>query len=291
MRHLSSRLLDIASKVVTLVLPIILGPGMLAAQSTSRLQQSCAEYHEERVLFLLHCCGDVQKVVYPGPHFTGDLTDNRRADLALDEIKAAMKTCNEDRRDRSYLSLQLDAAGANLMKARAVAVEDNPAWNKAASSAGLSTAALKRFYEEHPLESASVWKIIERWLQEGGGPWQALAFINRLPSGCCSAAELAKVRGDLFTEIDLSALAARSYSEWIKIGGTPQKCGNELSLSNVEILRKADFELPVLNITEEGPCIDTGYSYYVILPRKTGSGSSTICQYLTPDAHRRAAWV
>ncbi len=273
MRQLNSRSLGIASKVVMLVLPMILGPGMLAVQSASRLQQTCAEYHEERVLFLLHCCGDVQKVVYPGPHFTGDMTDKRRADLALVEIKAATKTCNKDGRDRSYLSLQLDAAGANLMKARAVAVEDNPAWSEAALSAGLATAAVERFSEEHPLEAASVWKIIERWLQVGGGPWRALAFINRLPPGCCSAAELAKVRGDLFTEIDLSALAARSYSEWIKTTGALQKCGNELSLSNIEILRKAGFDFPVLNMTEEASCINTGYSYYVILPRKTGSGS------------------
>jgi hypothetical protein len=283
-RRLSSRLCITAPKLLTLVLPIILWPGILTAQSTSMLQPGCAEYHEERVLFLLHCCGDVQKVVYPGPRFTGDMTDHRRAELALDEIKAAMRACNEDRRDRAYLSLQLDAAGANLMKARSVAVETNPAWNEAASSAEVATAALKRFYEEHPLEAASVWKVIEHWLHEGGGPWQALAFINRLPSESCSAAELAKVRGDLFTEIDLSALAAQSYSEWIKIGGTPQNCGNELSLFNVDMLRKAGFDLPALNVTEEILCTNTGYAYYVILPHKP-RGASHDRAPVTPTRH------
>lgn len=237
-----------------------------AAQSTHKVEQSCAEYHLERVLFLLHCCGDVEKVVYPEPRFSGDLSNGRRAELALREIHTAIQTCNDDRLKPAYLSLKLNVAGANLMKARWIAVSDVHAWNEAGSNADRAAAALKRFSRDHPSEAASVWKVIEHWLRESGGPWQALAFINTLPPGCCSEAEIAKTRGDLFTELDLRTLAALSYADWIKIGGTPLVCGNESSLSNVETLRGAGFDLPAFKESREASCLNAGYAYYVILP-------------------------
>ena len=268
----NSSLFIVSIKFLMLVLPMIFWTGFVTAQSISKLKQSCAKYHEERVLFLLHCCGDVQKIVYPGPRFLGDMGDKRRAELALGEIKVAMKTCNKDKPDRAYLSLQLDAAGANLMEARSIAVENSHEWIEAGSSASRATAALKRFYLDHPSEAASVWKVIEYWLYESGGPWQALEFVNSLPTECCSKAELARVRGDLFVEVELRALAAQSYSEWIKIVSTPPTCGNEHSLSNVEILRRAGFDLPEFKAAKEAACSNTGFGYYVILPAKSVAG-------------------
>ena len=238
------------------------------AQPTSGHKPDCTEYYEERVLYLLHCCGDVQKVTYPGPRFTNDLSDNRRADLALYEINTALRICNEDQHSPTYLSLQLDSAGAELMKARSVAVEGSHPWKEAGTSAESAVVTLKRFYREHRPESASVWKVIEHWLNEGGGPWQALQFVNSLPAACCSAADLARTRGDLFTEVGLKSLAAKAYSEWINIEGSPSSCGNEVSSFNVGILRKGGFDLPVLRQGMEAFCIDSGYGYYVILPHK-----------------------
>ncbi len=237
-----------------------------AAQSAAMKKQSCAQYHLERVLFLLRCCGDVETVIYPGPRFGGDLDDGRRAKLALHEIYTAGQKCNEDRLQPAYISLEVNVAGANLMKARSIAISKDDTWNEVGSSAGRATAALKRFYHDHPSAAASVWKVIEHWSHESGGPWNALAFINSLPRGCCSEAEIAKTRGDLFTELGLKTLAAQSYSDWIQIGGTPPFCGNESSLSNVDMLRRAGFDLPALKESRDASCVNAGFPYYVILP-------------------------
>lgn len=265
MCHRNNRFLPTISCISLLSTIIWTSPS--AAQPAAMSKQRCAEYHLERVLFLLHCCGDVEKVVYPGPQFVGDLdNDDRRAELALREIHTASQTCNENRPQPAYLSLQVNVAGANLMKARSIAINKGHAWNDVGSSAGRAAAALKRFYRDHPSAAASVWKVIEHWLHESGGSWQALAFINSLPPGCCSEAELAKTRGDLFTELGLRTLAAESYSDWIKIGGVPLVCGNEYSLSNVEMLRRAGFDLPVFKEVREASCVNAGFGYYVILP-------------------------
>lgn len=253
------------SLVSCILLSTLIGMTTSATQSAAVSKQSCAEYHLERVLFLLHCCGDVEKVVYPGPRFVGDLDDGRRAELALREIHTASQTCNEYRLQPAYLSLQVNAAGANLMKARSIATSKGHVWSEAGSSALRAAEGLKRFYQQHPSEAASVWKVIEHWAHESGGPWQALAFINSLPPGCCSEAEIAKTRGDLFIEVDLRALATQSYSDWIKISGTPPVCGNESSLSNIEMLRRAGFDLPAFKESREASCVDAGFGYYVIL--------------------------
>jgi hypothetical protein len=263
--HLNNRSLPILVSCISL-LSTAIWTSTSAAQSTPKLKQRCAEYHLKRVLFLLRCCGDVESVVYPGPRFIGDLNDGRRADLALHEIEEATQTCDRNRQEPAYLSLQLNIAGANLMKARWIATSSDHAWNEVASIAGRATAALRRFYRDHPSEAASVWKVIEHWLRESGGPWEALGFIKSLPPSCCSEAEMAKARGDLFTELDLRTLAANSYSAWIKIGGPPLACGNESSLSNVEMLRRSGFDLPLLKESREVSCQNAGYGFYVILP-------------------------
>lgn len=268
MFHRNSRLQVVAViRSFMMLLSAILCTSALKGQSGPTPQEGCAQYHEARVLFLLHCCGDVEKVAYPGPRFVGDLTDSRRSDLALREINTAMRVCN-DRLEPAYLALQLDAAGAQLMKARSIAIENNHAWNEAGSSSGQAAGALRRFYRAHPSEAASVWKVIEHWLHESGGPWQALEFVNSLPPECCSPSELMKIRGDLLTEVGLDALAVEAYSQWIRLGGMPPTCGNESSLSNVEVLRRAGFDLPDLKGAKEAACLNAGFGYYVILPPK-----------------------
>lgn len=257
----------------TRVLIGLLLASTVIAQPRNEAHDNCAGYYKERTLFLLHCCGDVEKVVYPGPRFSGDLTESRRAELALGEINIALQTCRGDQLKPDYLSLQLDAAGAELMKARSVATANSPRWSEAGASASRATATLKRFYGEHPSEASSVWKVIEHWLHESGGPWQALEFINSLSPECCSKAELDKTRGDLFVELELRALAAESYSEWIKISRAPSRCGNESSFSNLDMLRKAGFDIPVFQEAPEASCLNAGYGYYVVLPQKSGGTS------------------
>jgi hypothetical protein len=178
----------------------------------------CGPYHEDRVSFLLGCCGDIS-VYPPGPPFPDKLDDRERATLAIREARESLEICG-DKGSPEYLSMILDMAGAYLLRSDAVTEAGNTGTRaerlrRAAADARSALAILLAFEKEHPRESFRVWKWMATALSRTGSPWDALQFLVGLPVGDAEKGERSRYEGDVLFRIGLRGAAADAYVEWL----------------------------------------------------------------------------
>jgi hypothetical protein len=257
-------------RLVAILLP---GVVLVAAVGLLRADEKCATYHEQRVAYLLGCCGDLS-VVPPGPLFPGNLDARQRATLAIKEASLSRKVCTE-KGTPEYLSLILDMAGAYLMRANATtytakADTRTDSLRTAASDAASALQILLAFNREHPSESFRSWKWIATALNQAGSPWEALLFLSRLPPEYAEQGERRRFEGDLFFRLGMEGAASSAYAEWLSASNVDQ-CALE-SFAHAALLENSGFRLPQHQRSENVLCETQSFHYYFFVhpARKAG---------------------
>lgn len=238
--------------------------------------EKCETYHEERVAYLLGCCGDLG-IDYPGPFFPGNLDDRHRATLAIEEAGGALKQC-KDKESPEYLSLTLDMAGAYLMRADATMYAANnhtraESIRTASSDSASALRILLDFERKHPSESFPVWKWVATALSRAGSPWEALQFLIGLPIADAEKGERSRYEGDLLFRLGMRGAAANAYGEWLSSRNVNQCAENSFAIA--AILENSGFRSLHYKRSENVLCDPPTdwFSYYIRLgpadnPRK-----------------------
>lgn len=224
--------------------------------------EKCAKHYEQRVDYLLGCCGDTS-TNYPGPLFPGDLDARQRAGLAIEEARRALNVCSEGK-SLEYLSLTLDLAGAYLMRAdaavyKSTADRKTDSLRAASRDADSALQILLAFNREHPSEAFRTWDWIANSLSQAGSPWGALVFLSRLPPGYADQGELRRFEGDLLFRLGMEGPAANAYAEWLS-SPKVDECALG-SFANVALLHQSGFRFSRYSRSENSICGAIGFRF------------------------------
>jgi hypothetical protein len=216
----------------------------------------CTTYYQERVAYLLGCCGDMEMSDYPGTPFRASMTDVERATAALGEISAAKRTRCYASGGLAAQTLTLNGVGAHLMRARARATSLNVNdLSLARIDSDVARQELLAFITKYPALAAKNWYWITMSFRRSGHSWDALNFLAGLPRGCCAMAEKEVLIGDLYYSLDLLASAAEHYSLWLKSASQNPGCGHAQSAKNAEELRRRGFVIPLIELGTSEQCV------------------------------------
>lgn len=270
----SSRKLPLVPVVVMTTYLIVAGHSSLNARNPTPPHR-CAQYYYLRISYLLKCCIDLPPN-YPGPRFDTDLTAEQRVDLALKESEKALRSCSQASDQLYRIGISVNRASAEILRSKVIAgsgtgeEQDSIRIRGAAESADRAARILLTFIHNHPESAVRVWEDVAGELRDAGRPWAALAFLSSLPDGCCSAAALGRMRGDLYFQLGFDHASAAEYIRWIKAeNGAIGECGNRRSVANLEVLRRSGVTLPAFTIQkiDPGGCIEIDGHDFIPLPQ------------------------
>jgi len=230
----------------------------------------CTAYHEDRVLYLLGCCGDLV-ANYPGPRFPDPMSEVQRATRALEEIGAARMLSCYSPRHLGAQALTLNGIAARLMRAQALAIRSASESDMTIAVADAETAQreLLAFTASYPALAARLWHWIAMSFRRSGHTWEALAFVVRLPKNCCEQSEIEVVEGDLCFELGIDEAASQHYTAWLERSSPDSLCGHSAALRNAAELRRLGFAIPSAPSGGQGICMaGPDWRPYVSLPDK-----------------------
>jgi hypothetical protein len=212
---------------------------------SSSAERDVCSYYEERVAFLLGCCGDVE-LGYSGPRFPR--FDNRkdRAAAALKEIGIALKQCS-NYQSAEHASLLLDRVGADIeLSNRLIDSGEYPsslaAVHQAANHAERAVEQLSIIINSYPKVVSNLWPWIAESFVKAGRPFEALSFLNSLHPSSSDQATFRKMRGDVNFALSAYASAADDYSHWAA-STHRSPCRDGISDANIAYLQNRGFKI------------------------------------------------
>ncbi len=241
--------------VLTLVL-IVTEPAIRAQQQPANPTR-CGEYYDDRIAYLLGCCGDQPIVDYPGPTFPDQMGPAERATHALAEIENAKRFRCHGAGSEGANKLSLNAISARLMRAQARSHSRSTVdLNAAVRDSEQAMLDLQSFVNSQPASAQRIWYWIGMAFRRGGQTWKALRFVAGLPDRCCQSGEKDVFLADLYFDLGIFDAASEHYSAWLKALGST--CGHEASIRNVGELRRRGFHVPPVPTIAPGTCVSGG---------------------------------
>lgn len=238
-----------SSHVNRLLLTLLLLWPLGIRAADARSSAPCAQYHRDRVAYLLGCCGD-QPRDYQGPLFN-NLPPVERATKAIAEIASSRKLKCYKPGSTEFKILALNRIGALVMRARALSSRSSSEGDLAAALVDADTARkeLQAFVKTNPKDAVAIWTWIALSFRSCGYTFQALSFLRGLPAHCCQQDEVDVLSGDMYFDLEIYDASAQCYSRWLGNDNQSPICGRDISLGQASQLRKRGFRIPEPTMT------------------------------------------